>query len=349
MIFGALGRALNDAEGNIYLMDAQLCEIPVFSPEGELLRTMGGLGDGPGEIRGLGDIFFLPDGNLGMGQAYPGRVVALHMDGTPAQTFHFQSGGIADSNFGVLIAGKTLGKTFVLTGFTMSMAGALNTQTYYLSACNPAGVEQHRFFEKECTINYADFTAEESAIDFVWARWDLGPDGLLYAAPDRNEYAIQVLSPDGELLRVIEREFESYKRSSEERELARRYVEAYARNHPVPPNQCNALELDADIGGLFVSPTGELWVTHSRSGRDLPEGAAARMDVFDREGRFIRQAVLFGDYDPMRDTLQMVGSNRFLVIVGAGAGYLNMMGVSAEGTEQEEAPVTEVICYSFEG
>ena len=51
----------------------------------------------------------------------------------------------------------------------------------------------------------------------------------------------------------------------------------------------------------------------------------------------------------MRDTLQMVGSNRFLVIVGAGAGYLNMMGVSAEGTEQEEAPVTEVICYSFEG
>lgn len=349
LIFGALGRALSDEEGNVYLMDAQLCEVSVFSPSGELLRVLGGLGDGPGEIRGLGDIFFLPDGNLGLAQAYPGRVVALHRDGTPAQTFHFQSEETTDSNFGVLVTGKTLGGTFVLAGFTMRLAGALNTQTYYLSVCNAEGVEQHRFYEKESTIDYANYIAEERANDFVWSRWDLGPDGLLYAAPDRDAYAIEVHAPDGRLLRVIEREFTSYVRSPEERELARRYVEAVGRNHPVPPNACHALETDADISGLFVSPSGELWVTHSRSGRDLPAGAAARMDVFDSEGRYVRQVVLYGDFDSDRDTLQMVGANRFVVVVGAGAGYLNMMGVSAEGTDQEEAPVTEVICYSFAG
>ncbi|MCP4291461.1 MAG: hypothetical protein GY780_06465, partial [bacterium] len=51
-IFGIVNRALVDDENNIYLLDAQLAQISVYSPDGELIKTLGREGDGPGEFPG---------------------------------------------------------------------------------------------------------------------------------------------------------------------------------------------------------------------------------------------------------------------------------------------------------
>ena len=40
------------SEGQIYLLDSQLSEVHVYTPDGEHLRTVGREGDGPGEMRG---------------------------------------------------------------------------------------------------------------------------------------------------------------------------------------------------------------------------------------------------------------------------------------------------------
>ena len=40
LILGVVNRVLIDGDGNIYLLDGQLAEVHVISPEGELLRTM---------------------------------------------------------------------------------------------------------------------------------------------------------------------------------------------------------------------------------------------------------------------------------------------------------------------
>ncbi|MFC1572106.1 hypothetical protein ACFL6M_00760 [Candidatus Eisenbacteria bacterium] len=306
ILLGAPGAVLTDADGNIYIMDSQLCEVTVFAPDGGHLRTLGGEGDGPGEIRRLGSIFFMEDGQLAMAQTYPGRIITLNLDGTPGRSFHFKTADMAESNFGVIIGGRERGGSFFLTGFTMHMTGPQNTQTYYLSQCDDQGLEKHRHFSKDYTINYADFVADEIGIDFVWSRWDLGPDGFLYAAPHRNRYEIQVLDEAGKLLRVITREYTSYKRSADEKEQARLFVEAYNRNHPTPPRQCNVEDLEADITGLRVEDSGEIWVSTSRSFRDLPEGVALLFDVFDSKGEFVRQTAVHGDFDPTRDLVQFL-------------------------------------------
>ena len=51
IFFGNVGSVDLDAAGNLYLLDSQLCVTHVYSPGGELLRTLGGEGDGPGEVR----------------------------------------------------------------------------------------------------------------------------------------------------------------------------------------------------------------------------------------------------------------------------------------------------------
>jgi len=54
-VFGIINKVLIDDANNIYLLDAQLSEISVFSPEGELINTLGREGEGPGEFRGPTD------------------------------------------------------------------------------------------------------------------------------------------------------------------------------------------------------------------------------------------------------------------------------------------------------
>ena len=55
-----------DADGNVYLLDGQISEIQVFDPEGELLRTIGRQGEGPGEFQNGADMFWAPGGEIGV-------------------------------------------------------------------------------------------------------------------------------------------------------------------------------------------------------------------------------------------------------------------------------------------
>ncbi len=230
---------------------------------------------------------------------------------------------------------------------TMAMNGPVNTQTYYLSNCDSDGKELHRFYTKTSVIDYSGYIGSELSLDFVWARWSVSSDGLLYAAPERNNYKIDVRQPDGTLVRVIEREYKNYKRNADEMELVRRFVEAVHKNHPVQPTSYQVEEIDSDISSLRVNPNGELWVSTSQGTRNQPEGVCATYDVFTKEGVFDRQVSLFGDFEPNQDLIQFLGKDRCLVIVGAGEGYLSSMGVAGGEEGEEEVPLIEAICYQI--
>jgi hypothetical protein len=238
---------------------------------------------------------------------------------------------------------------------TMSFENNILRQTFYLSFCDLQGTEQSRCFSKESVLDYANLVGDELALDFAWSRWALGPDGHLFAAPERNGYRIQELDPTGKLVRVIERAYEPYKRGASDKALAQRYVEAVYRNYQPPPTTFKVEDLEADLTALFVSAGGELWTLPSRGTRGLPEGVAIVYDVFDRTGQFVRQAAVHGDFDPDRDLIRVLRDDRILVVVGAGEGYLNSMGVgSGEGGEggtgsaSTEAPSIEAVLYAVE-
>ena len=58
--FGVLSQITTDEAGNVYLLDRQLTEVKVFSPDGEYLNTIGREGEGPGEFRRPSDLFITP-------------------------------------------------------------------------------------------------------------------------------------------------------------------------------------------------------------------------------------------------------------------------------------------------
>ena len=92
-IFGLVESVLQDADGNVYLLDQQLIEIRVFDANGEYLRTIGREGEGPGEFRNPRGMFFLPDGRIGVIQMMPGRVAVLDTQGEGYEDFPLPGGG----------------------------------------------------------------------------------------------------------------------------------------------------------------------------------------------------------------------------------------------------------------
>lgn len=62
--FGEIYAVMTDANDRIYVLENLAQEIRVFGPDGAFLRTIGGKGDGPGELSGAAGLNIGPDGRL---------------------------------------------------------------------------------------------------------------------------------------------------------------------------------------------------------------------------------------------------------------------------------------------
>jgi sugar lactone lactonase YvrE len=347
-IFGAIATVLADETGTLYFLDTQLAQVWVYGADGTYLRTLGRQGEGPGETQRPGGMFLTPDNRVAMIEAFPGRVVMVDRQGSPAGNFLSGGNDPNQGRFGVLVGGASRGGRTYLTGMFMTMSGqGVSDQNYYLASCDLEGTLLHTFATKRSTINYADFVFTEEGIDFVWnGRWAVDDQGRLYAAPERNRYAIQIHSPDGQLLRTIEREYKSWTRSAAEEETARRLLQAIARNYPSPPRELVTLDTEPDLTALHCRPDGRLWVGTSRGDRDRPAGVFTTFDEFDANGRFARRVAFAGPGDPQRDAFFLIGADHAAIVVGSLDAYQAMQGVTGE--EDEEIPALEVVYYALE-
>ncbi|MBD3336658.1 MAG: hypothetical protein GF355_14190 [Candidatus Eisenbacteria bacterium] len=345
IFFGSVAEVLRDEEGNIYLLDSQLSEVKVYSPGGELLKTLSREGEGPGEIRNPSDAFFTPEGMVGMIQAFPGKVVMVDRDGNPAGSYTVGSGDPSQGRFSVLVTGTSAGDATVFAGIHMSFGQqGTSNQTFFLSRCDGEGRELQRYTSKEYEIDYNDFSLDELGMDFAWMRHTAGPDGVVYVAPKRNAYEIEVYDSEGNLLRVIHREYASLERDADLKKTAQQTMEAVGRNYPNPPQTVTIEETEPDIAGLTLLADGRLWVQTSRGTYEPPEDVLAVYDVFDSDGHFEKQVHLVAPGDASRDAVSVLDGGRVIVMSNALDAYLSQQGVESGG---EEAGVLEVICYSM--
>ncbi|MFH1843582.1 MAG: hypothetical protein ABIF77_10300 [bacterium] len=351
IFFGAIGQVLADDEGNFYFLDTQLAEIKVYSPDGQYLTTLSREGDGPGETRRPGDMLFLPDGSLGIVQGFPGKIVKIGRDGTPAGSINLTGTDQAENRFGVLSVAMTGGGNIYLVGFNMNFnqqTGSMN-QTLYLSRCDNEGKELNCYLSKEYPITYGDFVMQESGIDFIWfGRVAVDRDGKVYLAPERNEYAIQVLLPDGSVDRIIEREYKSYQRSDQDKADYKPTLVAIGRNYPVPPRDVELLDSAADILGMQITPDGKLWVSSSQDVMHLPDGIMAVVDEFDADGHYLHKVRVVGPADPRRDNMYFPTAGRVVVVTGALDAYQSMQGVSSGDADATDEPAPlEIVCFDI--
>jgi hypothetical protein len=344
VIFGIVGKVLQDAEGNVYVLDRQLSEVQVFSPEGEYLRTLSREGDGPGEVRRPADMVFLPDGNLGIVQMMPGNIVKVSPDGTPSGSI-FPGGDPSEGGFRVLFNVESRGGQVVAVGEEMSPGQSVMARTRYFSSIAEDGSERVRYLESTAERDMMNFKWDEEEDYFVhMGHSALGPDGRVYMAPVRDRYEIHILSPDGKLQRVIEKKYSMRKRNKEDKEFVNNTRRMIINGREI---EKEISDYDPCISSLWVDDESRLWVLHSRSTREQPEGVLQTYDVFDPDGNFLYEAAVACPGDPQDDRVFFLGDGRLVHVkgvIGAAVSAVGLAGRSEEGDEEETAPL-EVVCY----
>jgi hypothetical protein len=351
-LLGVVNQALVDDDGNVYLLDIQLVEVQVYDAEGIYLRSLGQRGDGPGEVRNAFGAVFLPDGNLGLIQGFPGRIVKVDLEGTPAGELRPGGDDPSAGGFYALRSSGTTGNTLVLGGMKMTRGENTRTANHFIATIGMDGKETVRFLEKTTVRDFGQPVISEKDEYFPnQGGWALGRDGRVFAASARNEYRIDVFGPDGNLEKSIRREYESVKRTAAEKEMTlelmtpRRGRNRNAINVVVEPTE-------RDILAVRIDKEGQIWVLPSSGVRNQAGGIHSTWDVFDYRGTFVRQAAFACEGEGQQDALFFPGGGLAVLVREHAEAMFAFRGRGADNPDgqdlEDDARPLEVICYKIQ-
>lgn len=345
LLFGTIIEGISGDQGEVYLLDHQLCQVQVFSPTGELLRTLSREGDGPGEVRLPRDVAILTDGSIGIPMLFPAKLIRLTREGDPLPTVLLGSTGEPTEGFDVTFSCESRGGTLLVAGQHSTPSDIGQDRTQFLAIMSESGATIARICEAQTVLNFQNARIVERDLmpNFLWAH-AVGPDGRVYCAPSRDAYEIRVYDADGTPLHVIERRFENRNRTKREMQRMETFFEAATSQMPFEV----ASDIESKnpiIRGLFIDSGNRLWVKHCRGGDDLPAGVLQKYDLFDSEGKYLQEVSIACEGNPLYDELEFLDDGRVLIIKGY---VLTQLAGYEFGTinwgDEEETSETEVIC-----
>lgn len=343
--FGVIAQILSDQAGNIYVLDSQLAEVKIYTSDGEFVRSIGREGEGPGEFRFPTGMFFIPNGNLAVMQVQPGKIVMLTTEGEPAGEYPLPP--TPEGGFINLLGGYAQGGNVVMAAAVSSFAEGRFEQHRYLASVDAGGNETARYYGDTRVIEMANAILDDQQWDTFDRRWTVGHDGLVYACVSYPDYQIHVWNPDGSVNRIIERQFDHRKRTVEEKELVTNLMSIFAAQ--IPNCTVKITDWTKDVENIFVREDGSVWTLNSNGARDYPEGSLGTFDVFDSEGRFVREITLKGEGNPMTDGYFFL-QNRLYVVTDLLQAAISMQsgGQTLDMGDDEPEPMS-VICYELDG
>lgn len=353
VLFGLTPKVCTDDKGQVYVLDSQLSQVHVFSPDGELSQTLFREGDGPGEVRHPWDMFVLADGRVGALQEFPGAAVLVDKKGLPVGRI---KAGNPGGEMYSLIGCKAQGDHTLMSGLTQSTGSnpGVSSRTFFLASFGEDGQETHRYCESDAVYDFGDFKySEREHIPTFLYCFDVGADGRSCVAPDRDAFAIHVFSPDGRPEMVIERDYEPIDRSDQEYEDLRQALDSGLSVVPIEFEltvERQAAAIPYFQRGLHMREDGSIWALSGRGIRDLPDDVLAVFDVFDPSGEFVKQVELRGPDNALKDGIFFAGPDRILVVKG----YMESMmahyaaATTASGDDPDAELVLAVICYQLD-
>lgn len=348
VLFGQIFRATGDADGNVYLLDAQLCEVPVFSPDGTLIKTLSREGEGPGETHEPVDLTLMPDGTLGIMQRFPGIIVNIDLDGNPLGEIPI--GDSAAGAFNALYTGRCKGGNLMMVAQHATMGEGTQTRTWYVATYDAAGRELNRLWSTDSVIDFSRPVLRE--IDIITPAMfgsTPGPDGRVYVAAHLDRYAIDVYDVDGSLDHVVTRDCTPRPRRQIEKDRIQAVFDVWVSRNPAGL-ETEINEVAMTVSNLHVTDANELWVESAYSGVSGPEEAFLTYDVFDAAGRFDRQVALVCEGNWLNDRLFWARDDMVVVVKGAiPAMYASMSGGVAENEAEAGLNEMEVVCYRIPG
>ena len=353
ILFGLTPKVCTDGKGQVYVLDSQLSQVLVFSPDGELSHTLFQEGEGPGEVRQPWDMFVLGDGRVGAIQEFPGAAVLVDDNGLPAG--QISVGGPGDGLFS-LIGCQAQGDHTLMSGLTQSTGStsSISNRTFFLSSFGDDGQETHRYCESKAVYDFGNFhySEREHIPTFLYC-FDVGADGRSCVAPDRDAFAIHVFCPDGRPELVIERDYEPIDRSDQEYKDLRQALDSGLSVVPMEYEltvERQAAAIAYWQRGLHMRKDGSIWALSGRGIRELPDDVFAVFDVFDPSGEFVKQMELRGPGNALKDGIFFAGPDRILVVKGYMDSLMTKFGGGTRPTDDDpDAEIyLAVICYQLE-
>ena len=347
LLLGVVEQVIIDDANRIYLLDTQLATIQVLDAWGNILGRRGGPGDGPGEVRRPAAMTLFSDGTLGLAQSFPGKLVLLHADGTPAGSITPRQGPADKGNFLRLDAARPAGDNVVLGGTFMTMDAQLTEQELRPSVrlYDRTGEMIVEYTAKTYPFNMRTSVVRDQHEDFVWNRMDTAADGRFAVCIPRNGYEVTVFDADGRESLVFSRAYEPWWRSAEALDRQERILKAlYAMMDPDLPVEVEPTA--PDVVDLLFLADGRIWAQTSRAQWEPPAGVFTVYDEFDPDGKYTRRIRVACDGDAKRDRLvfSQDGKLAFRIV-----GYWDaVLGVQDNGSGREALPMA-VTCYGVVG
>jgi hypothetical protein len=351
ILLGVIFDAKMGANGDVYLIDRQLSQVLVLSPEGELVTTLGRQGEGPGEMNNPHGLVLLPDDKIGAIQGFPGKVTVINPDDTPGGEIHI-GGPPEDGGFNFVRELARSGDHLVgqRGRATFDMESGKSVSTNVLSVMDMEGVDEKVLVEHTQENDLQRRVFDEKADFSELDTWAVGPDGLIYTAPVRDEYVINARGLDGEMVRVMNRPFTPRKRSEEDKEELTNGM-VIVMNGVRQDVENKALDNDPAITGLSVAADGRLFVRTCFDDDNLLDlDTAGRFDIISPAGAFMEQLTLtVPGFDGKKDRLVFLDGTNFLVIRNFDQAQQAMMAGFGDDEEDEEdlgdAEPLEVVFY----
>ena len=349
VIFGLITNVTSDEIGNIYFLDTQLCEVQVYTSDGEHLKTLFRRGEGPGELNRPRDLALLGDGSIGVIQEFPGRMIRVDRDNNPLPSVEVHDP--KETGFRLLDGAFAGGQTLVFSGTEAERAvDGVQNRTTFLSIYSLEGEEITRLASGSENRDFNNFVLAEKRLmpSYFWANC-VDKSGRVYTAADRERYAVEIYSPAGELEKVIEKDYQKLKRPEVDQQRLTAALESVMQGANIP-FRVEVEEYEYNImamqHGVRVREDGSVWVMPSRGVYNQPAGVMVTFDLFDKNGHFDRQVAIEGEHDPVWDGLFFVGADRMIVVTGHVEAIIAQygQGTNTYADEEDEAGM-EVICY----
>jgi hypothetical protein len=293
----------------------------------------------------------MPDGTVGVAQVFPGKLVKLALDGTPAGVFQPRFGDAEAGGFLVLVNCLSSGGNLVLSGIDISFDQSTLTQTrrYFLTSFGPEEKPVAEYHSETRLWEFQNFTLREDENDFLWGRVDVAPDGRVAAVIPRDKYEITIFDPDGQAERVIERPYEHFKRNARGETRAKATLEGQIRQFP-PNTPYEMAEFEPDVMSLAVRDDGTIWAVNSHDFWEPEPGVIKTYDVFDQAGKYVKKVNVRGDGTPWTDVLIFAKGGLVFQVTGFYDALVAATGgLSTESDEAEEPEPMQVICYKVSG
>jgi hypothetical protein len=350
-IFGLITRVIADEEGMVYLLDTQLSQVNVFTPDGTFSNTLSREGEGPGECRFPVDMLMMPDGTVGLVQAFPGQIICLDKADNPGEIFKPGGDDPTQGGFLSLVDVQSSGEHLVLGGVmsTINQEEGFQIRDHFIRNYATDGTENFSYLNDPKKYEFAHLDIVEAEQYFPqFRKWVLADDGRIFVAEYREDYRINVYGPDGTLIQVIERESKPWVRTDEQKAYVDGILEAQLRQVPFPVER-SVSENDEVIANMELRPDGELWVLTSRGFRAPPEGMHSVYDVFDADGVYVRQMQMPIEGDGLQDGVIFAGDDRLMLVKGFTDALISLQtqGSGPTLSEDEEPAPMEVICYAI--